>query len=270
MPAHPEVTVLVSAGRHPVSGRPRRHPGDARALELALRLTDRPRALHAGDPGEPSLRVYLGMGLEAITVLECPPETNPIPCLAAELAERPPSLLLTGMQTEHGPATGYLPYALAEALGAPLAPAILGIEPAGDGFRLVQARPGGRRRALRTTAPAVVLVDKAAPAPRMPAFAAARRGMVHTQPPAVALPEEPEPEVHPARKRPKRLRVAGGSAAERQAAVRGATGGGAQVLDGVPPEEAARAILGQLVAAGLIAGAEDPGGETVQEDSVSG
>lgn len=270
MPAHPEVTVLLSAGRHPITGRPRRHPGDARAVELALRLTERPRALHAGDPSEPSLREYLGMGLEAITVLECPPETNPIPCLAAELTERPPSLILTGMQTEHGPATGYLPYALAEAMGAALAPAILGIEPAGDGFRLVQARAGGRRRALHTHPPTVVLVDKAAPAPRMVAFAPARRGTVHAKPPTVPLPEEPEPEVHPARKRPKRLRIAGGTAAERQAAIRGATTGGAQILDGVPPTEAAGAILRQLAADGLVAGAMHSVEEASGEDSVTG
>jgi electron transfer flavoprotein beta subunit len=45
-----KVAVLLSVGRHPASGRTRRAPLDARALELALRLPDADiSAVHAGD-----------------------------------------------------------------------------------------------------------------------------------------------------------------------------------------------------------------------------
>ena len=268
---NPEVAVLVSAGRHPASGRPRRAPGDARALELALRLTDRPRVLFAGNPEEPALRDYLGMGVPEVTVLECPDGANPIPCLTTELARLQPGLILTGMRSEHGPATGYLPYAVAHALDAALAPAILGITPGHTGLHLAQALPAGRRRSLWTPGPVVALVDPAAPAPRLPAYGPARRGAIRPQAPAVPLPEEPEPEVHPARKRPKRLRVAGGSAAERQAAIRGAAGGSGQVLTEASPAEAARAIHRYLLDEGILRPAR-PAGEAAEsrEESASG
>ncbi len=44
-----DVAILVSVGRHPASGRARRAPSDARALELAFGLPPGRRdALHAG------------------------------------------------------------------------------------------------------------------------------------------------------------------------------------------------------------------------------
>jgi len=247
-----KIAVLVSAGRHPTSGRPRRAPGDARALELALRLTPSPLVVHAGDPGEPALRDYLGMGIGALTVLECPGTANPIPCLAAELALRRPRLILTGMRAEHGPGTGYLPYAVAEALGAAVAPAILGITPAEDGLHLAQALPGGRRRGLWTAGPVLATVDRAAPPPRPSAFGPARRGRILARAPAGPLPEEARPESHPARKRPRRLRVSGGTAAERQAALRGAPEGDGHLLADCTPREAALAIYRQLLQMGLL------------------
>ncbi|MFA9461323.1 electron transfer flavoprotein subunit beta [Thiohalorhabdus methylotrophus] len=255
---HPEIAVLVSAGRHPASGRPRRAPGDARAVELALRLTPRPLVLHAGDPEEPALRDYLGMGVETLTVLECPDESDPIPCLAATLEGHRPELILTAQRTEHGPATGYLPYAVARALGAALAPAILDITPGEpDGFYLAQALPGGRRRSLRARSPVVATVDRAAPAPRPSAFGPARRGTIHVQRPDVPPPTADRPEAHPARRRPKRLRAAEGTAAERQAALRGGGGGNGRTLETPSPPEAARAIHAFLLDAGVLRAAPD-------------
>ena len=51
------IAVLVSVGRHPASGRARRADRDARALELALRLSPsaRPLVIHAGDPARAGL-----------------------------------------------------------------------------------------------------------------------------------------------------------------------------------------------------------------------
>jgi len=72
-----DIAVLLSVGRHPASGRARRADLDARALELALGLADTARvhAIHAGDPQEPALREYLGMGIGRLTVL--PPWLQP-------------------------------------------------------------------------------------------------------------------------------------------------------------------------------------------------
>ena len=69
-----DVAILLSIGRHPASGRSRRADLDARALDLALRLGPEVRlhAIHAGDPAEPALADYLGMGLETLTVLRQP------------------------------------------------------------------------------------------------------------------------------------------------------------------------------------------------------
>src|SRR5690348_7452353 len=74
-----EVAVLLSIGRHPASGRLRRADLDSRGLELALRLVEdsaragsqiRVHAVHAGTPGQPAIRGYLGMGVEQLTVLD--------------------------------------------------------------------------------------------------------------------------------------------------------------------------------------------------------
>src|SRR5690349_249452 len=91
-----DVAVLLSIGSHPASGRPRRAPLDAQALELALRLTEsgqtaRIHALHAGNPDEPSLRDYLGMGLDRLEVLETAPGADPVPALIARLRELAPA-----------------------------------------------------------------------------------------------------------------------------------------------------------------------------------
>ena len=58
------VAILVSAGAHSLSGRPRRADLDARAIELALRLSPSAplHVVHAGDPKEAALRDYLGAG----------------------------------------------------------------------------------------------------------------------------------------------------------------------------------------------------------------
>ncbi|MCE6983728.1 electron transfer flavoprotein subunit beta, partial [Pseudomonas frederiksbergensis] len=70
---HTKVISLVSIGAHPSSGRSRRAEQDARVVELGLQLAgDNLQVLHAGDPQEPALRAYLGMGLEHIDVLEQP------------------------------------------------------------------------------------------------------------------------------------------------------------------------------------------------------
>ena len=71
---------LVSIGIHPASGRLRRAEQDARAVELGLELAgDNLHVLHAGNPHEPALRAYLGMGLDELHVLEQPDGADAVP-----------------------------------------------------------------------------------------------------------------------------------------------------------------------------------------------
>src|SRR5262245_2387122 len=173
-----DVAILLSIGRHPASGRSRRADLDSRALELALRLGPDVllHGIHAGDPGEPALADYLGMGLATLTVLRQPPGADVLPALASHLGAIKPALVLTGLAAETGEGSGMLPYLLAEKLGAALLPAIAEAVLAGGGIAVLQALPRGRRRKLAAGLPAVVTVDRAAPAGRPRAFALARAG----------------------------------------------------------------------------------------------
>jgi len=252
----PAIAVLVSVGRHPASGRARRADRDARALELALRLSPpaKPHVVHAGDPHEPALRDYLGMGIESVTVLDLPPEADPIPALIAHLKTLRPQLVLAGAAAEAGECSGQVPYALAQAIDAALAADIADIALAGDRIDLLQALPRGRRRRLSTALPAVVTVGSAAPAARPFAFGHARRGRLEiVQATAVPDAERAQWQLRPARPRPKRLTVAsGGSVAERLRAATEIAAGRGRLLVNPPPAEAARAIWDYLVAEGIV------------------
>ena len=244
------LTVLLSAGRHPVSGRARRAALDARALELALAL---PRAevaaLHAGDPTNPALRDYLGMGLGSLAVLRVEPDSDVLPPLLDRLRERAPDLLLCGQVAEAGEGSGLLPYLLAEALDWPIVAQAVALAVDGNEAEVLQGLPGGQRRALRVALPCVVTVGPAAPAPRQVAFGPARRGVVE----GIAVPSVPDREIagrrlSPARPRPKRLKIVrGASAAERLAAATGQTAKDGQVISGADPRAAAEAIYNALV-----------------------
>lgn len=245
-----DVAVLLSAGRHPVSGRGRRAPGDARALEMALSLSS-PRAVHAGDPSAPMLRDYLGMGLDDITVLDLAPEADPAPALIGHLEAAPPDLLLAGGRAENGEDSAMVPYIVAEALGFALVPAVAEIVSIDDGtVRLLQALPRGRRRAITAPLPLVATVDRAAPAPRQSAFAKARRGRIDIV--AADAPTDSDRaawQVRPARQRPRRLggQVSGLSAAERLSALTDVPAGSGRQLIEPTPHEAAQAIYDYLV-----------------------
>ncbi|MFO1057761.1 MAG: hypothetical protein U1E53_12440 [Dongiaceae bacterium] len=168
------VTVLVSIGRHPASGRARRADRDARAVELALAAGLAPRLLHAGDAACPALQDYLGMGVAELAVLPQPAGSDALAPLAEALRGRP-GLVLAGAAAEAGEGSGMLPYLLAERLGLPLLPGLVALEPpAPDGtLHLVQALPGGRRRRLRARPPLLATVGERAP---VAAAAGARPG----------------------------------------------------------------------------------------------
>ncbi|MDR5904584.1 electron transfer flavoprotein subunit beta [Franzmannia qiaohouensis] len=259
-----EVAVLVSVGRHPITGRARRADQDARGLELALGLErqlpgSRVRLLHAGPRDEESelaLRGYLGMGLDTLTLLEQAEGCDAIPALAEHLAAAPPQLVITGARAERGEGSGLLPYALAERLGWPLVNGLAAVEKVENGVAtLLQALPRGQRRRLEVRLPAIISVDEAAPAARQSAFGPARRGELA----ATAVAAEPDHELAewqltPARKRPKRLKIVkAASARDRfKAAAAKAEGGSGQVLEGVSAEQGAEAIFKLLKEEGVL------------------
>lgn len=245
-----KVAVLLSFGRHPASGRARRSPLDARALELALSLPGAEiHAVHAGDPAETALRDYLGMGLDRLAVLAIPPGTDPVPPLAAHLKSLAPDIILTGARAEGGEDSGMVPYLIAQALGAAI---VADVAAFGIGDRtasLTQALPRGRRRLIEARLPLLATVNAAAPAPRQSAFARARRGVIDTiaaEAPADAFLAACE--TRPWRERPKRMRVlAGGSALDRLKAMTETRSGAGKVLIDPSAEDAAAAIYDYLV-----------------------
>jgi electron transfer flavoprotein beta subunit len=256
-----EVAVLLSVGRHPASLRGRAAAADARALELALRLGDGARisAVHAGNPTEPALRDYLGMGLETLTVLRQPAGCDVLPALAAHLAQRPPQLILAGVAAETGPGSGMLPYLLADSLGATLLANIAELAITDAGIAALQALPRGRRRSLSAPLPVVATVSLAAPSARPWAFVRARRGRIEVidLPPGPPVAEDVREQ--PARPKPRRLKLAtAGSAADRLRAATEIQAGRGRLLVDPAPQEAATAIYDYLLEEGILSPSRKP------------
>jgi electron transfer flavoprotein beta subunit len=252
-----EVAVLLSIGRHPASGRAVRADLDARALEIALGMGDAARvhAIHAGDPADPVLRDYLGMGIGELTVLSVR-DGDVAEALARYLGRLRPAIVLAGSRAECGEASGMLPYRLAHGSGSQLIANAVSVAPLDGAARVVQALPRGGRRALRATLPLVLTVDRAAPAARMSAYGAARRGRIR-EIAVESTPSDRAPDLpadwreRPAKARPRRLRtLVQGSAAERLRSIQPVRASGARLLDLDPPQ-AARAIWQYLLDEGL-------------------
>lgn len=255
-----KIALLLSAGRHKVSGRPAPVPVELQALRLAVELAGSSggtvTGLHAG-PDIGPLTDALGHGLGRLVHLRGAEADDPLPALAAALGEGGYDLILAGRTGQGGEDSGLLPYTLARALGRPLladaAALAPGAEPGTLGVEQALAR--GARRRLLVRLPALVTVHPAAPPPLPFAFAALRRGRVETRD---ALPATPAPrtiEERPYRPRPKLIAkaAAGASAQERLKAATEAASGGGKLLVDPSPEEAAREILAHLRALGLVA-----------------
>ncbi len=250
-----QIVTLVSVGRHPVTGRPRRCPHDARAVELGLRIPAAQQVLlHAGEPRAEVLREFLGMGVETLHVVGCGPHDDVVPALRAPLGTLRPSLILTGVRAEGAEDSGMVPYLLAQSLGWPIVAQVVEVVIGRDGkATVVQALPRGRRREIEVALPCVLAVGMGAPAPRASAYARARSGrivMVGGAP--VADARRDGWQESPARARGKRLRMPkGGSAAARQQAATVVVASGEAMLQPESPQEAARAILEYLQRAGV-------------------
>ena len=248
---------LVSIGAHPASGRARRAEHDARAVELGLQLAgDSLHVLHAGNPHEPALRAYLGMGLSELHVLEQSDGSDAVPILRDYLRESGVQLVLAGSQAETGEGSGMLPYLLAEQLGWPLLVGVAQIESIHNDVALVlQALPRGQRRRLKVRLPFVATVDNAAPKARQTAYGPATRGEIDVEAVEVVIDDlSTQGAFQPAKPRPKRLKVikAKSGADRMKAATAKAAGGSGQVLKGVSAEEGAQAILKLLIEEGVV------------------
>jgi len=178
------IAVLVSVGRHPVSGVPRHSRNDALALDLARTLAQRHHArvdvLHAGDADDPALAEYLALGATEVEVLSCEPSDDAARMLAERV--RGYDLVLTGTRAEGAHDSGMLPYSVAAALGVPIVGGAVDIDAESGGVAVVrQFLPKGLRRRVQTTLPAVIAVHPLANAQPRYAYARLRAGAIRPQ-----------------------------------------------------------------------------------------
>ena len=158
-----DITVLVAARHHAVSGRPVRSRADAAAAALALGVSGAVRLLTAGPLPDAVARDYLALGAPLLEVLECGEDADIAARLLPALRDVPWVLAGTRSEAEHGTgSTGILPYALAAALQRPVVADVLGIQAEDSAWIVTQALPKGARRRLRVQAPAVLVVSAAA------------------------------------------------------------------------------------------------------------
>jgi electron transfer flavoprotein beta subunit len=179
-----KIAVLVSVGRHPVSGTARYSRNDAAALTIALSLAKTHGAtldvLHAGDPSNPALKEYLALGARAVEVLEvsATPELqgDAIAPLAARL--RGYDLVLTGTRAEGAFDSGMLPYRVASALDLPLVSAAVDLTLRDGCAEVRQFMPKGLRRRVEVQLPALIAVHPMANAAPSYAYARLREGTI--------------------------------------------------------------------------------------------
>ncbi|MDN7183641.1 electron transfer flavoprotein subunit beta/FixA family protein [Caballeronia sp. SEWSISQ10-4 2] len=175
-----KIAVLVSIGRHPVSGTARYSRNDAAALTLATKLATQHQAtldvLHAGDPTSPALREYLALGAAKVEVLAVATGDEIAPALNARLKGY--DLILTGTRAEGTEDSGMLPYQLADALNIPLLASAVDIDVEAGQVTVRQFLPKGLRRRVQASLPALVAVHPMANATPRYAYAKLREGTI--------------------------------------------------------------------------------------------
>ncbi|MDB5850118.1 MAG: electron transfer flavoprotein beta subunit [Rhodoferax sp.] len=197
------ITVLVAANAHAVSGRPARSRADATAAALALGLNASARLLSAGAMPGSVARDYLALGAKRIDILECGIDADLAATLLPALRDVP--WVLTGTRTEAEQATGLLPHRLAAALGRPLVTDVLAVQPDGDAWIVTQALPKGARRRLRVSPPAVLAISAASPQTLRHALADAMAGQIMRTTARGAATVAPTGQLVPSSKRRKLL-----------------------------------------------------------------
>lgn len=247
------IAVLVSIGRHPVSGAARWSRNDAAALGLALAfgLDTQPEVIHVGSPDDSALRDYLALGAATVEAIAWPPGDNVLPVLAARL--RGYDLVLCGTRAEGGEASGLLPYLLSEALGAALLPGAIAVGIEGRRATVRQFLPKGRRRDVTAPLPVVVTVHPLAPSSLRYAYARQRAGRI--LPCVCELPASPYTAwtTEAARVRPRKLvapEKRSGHARMLSATTTESRGG--RVIQQGTPHDKAQAVLAYLREHGLI------------------
>lgn len=246
------VVSLVSVGRHPQSGRARRADQDGRAVELGLKLVAKALSVvHVGDPDNPVLRQYAGMGLPSITVLKQEESNDAVPVLSQFLQQEKVDIVLTGVRAESGESSGMVPYLLAHALGWPVVASVADIVSVRNGeAQVLLALPRGQRRAVSIKLPFIASLDLAATPARQSAFGIGLRADIET---VESVGEVDQIRVDwqetVAKPRPKRLKIVKAkTAADRfKAATAKPQGGAGKVLINETPEEKAQAIFDLLL-----------------------
>ncbi|PQV49152.1 drug:proton antiporter [Paraburkholderia sp. BL21I4N1] len=179
-----KIAVLVSVGRHPVSGVARYSRNDAAALTLALSLVKTHQAtldvLHAGDPSNPALQEYLALGARSVEVLETEGSNGVQADAATRLAARLRGydLVLTGTRAEGAFDSGMLPYRVAAALNMPLIGAAVDVALRDGCAEVRQFMPKGLRRRVEVRLPALIAVHPLANAAPTYAYARLREGTI--------------------------------------------------------------------------------------------
>lgn len=204
------IAVLVSVGRHPVSGVARYSRNDAAALGMALALAESGAGLsidviHAGNADNPALSEYLALGAATVKVIATAADQDILPALKQQLENY--DLVLAGSRAEGGEESGLLPYLLAGELGLPLVAGVIAVKPDADGVLTQQFLPKGRRREIAVTLPAMLMVHPLAPSSVRYAYARLRAGSIQKQIPARAIAAKVQQDwtLAPAKARPLKL-----------------------------------------------------------------
>jgi electron transfer flavoprotein beta subunit len=191
-----DITVLVAAHSHAVSGRPARSRADATAAALALGLPGGVRLLTAGAMPDAVARSYLALGATRLEILESTADADAATTLLPTLRDVP--WVLTGTRSEAELGSGVLPFALAAALGRPVVTDVLAVEQDGSAWIVTQALPKGARRRLRISPPAVLAISASAPVTLRHSLADALTGSVTRTPvPRASAATEPEGKLVP-------------------------------------------------------------------------
>lgn len=171
-----KLAVLVSPGRHPLTGRARVSPSDAAALCQARALSvAQMRVISAGNGQVADLGNYLGLG---IAELEWIPTADERVAEILQAALKGQDLILMGSRADGGLSSGMLPFQLAASLGVPIVQDALQVSLQGRTARVIQFLPKGLRRELQVELPAIITLHPRAHGTTRYAYALARAGRV--------------------------------------------------------------------------------------------